>query len=101
MAYLVFAPCAAVVAGLPGFLFTTGMFGMEFEANMILYVAVTAITAFLLGGGAIAVHDEPIAVGRPSSGSSESLYIRVSEVSEAGVVSLPDMLGSKCLKMCQ
>ena len=48
MAYLVFAPCAAVVAGLPGFLFTTGMFGMEFEANMILYVAVTAITAVLL-----------------------------------------------------
>ena len=48
MAYLVFVPCAAVVAGLPGFLFTTGMFGMDFEANMILYVAVTAVTAFLL-----------------------------------------------------
>ena len=46
--YVVFVPCAATVAALPAFLFTTGMFGMEFEANMILYVAVTAVTAFLL-----------------------------------------------------
>ena len=43
-AYLVFAPCAAAVAALPGFLFTTGMFGVEFEANIALYVAVTAVT---------------------------------------------------------
>ena len=48
MAYLVFVPCAAVVSALPGFIFTTGMFGMEFEANMILYIAVTSVTAFLL-----------------------------------------------------
>jgi hypothetical protein len=47
-AYLVFAPCAAAVAALPGFLFTTGMFGVEFEANIALYVAVTAVTSFLL-----------------------------------------------------
>ena len=48
MAYLVFIPCAAIVSALPGFIFTTGMFDMDFEANMILYIAVTSVTAFLL-----------------------------------------------------
>ena len=48
MAYFVFVPCAGVVAGLPAYLFQTGMFGMDRNTNMVLFAAITLITAGLL-----------------------------------------------------